>query len=97
MIIINTSPTIYQNNSNTESLSSDELYILIYITSLLFICYTITYCRNISTENNEIRLSISTIDNSDNSDNNKIVTNLDNSNLSDDDDLPSYNEAVKDY
>jgi hypothetical protein len=107
MIIINRSPQIYQNNSNIESLSSDEFYILVSITSLLFICFTMIYCnkyienncRNISTENNEIRTRESTIDISDN---NKIVTNfdlynLDNSNLSDDDDLPSYNEAVKDY
>lgn len=113
MITINTSRLIYQNNSNIESLSSDEFYILISITCLLLICYTIrscnkyiqNNCRNISREHNEMRLSRSTIDISDisdNSDNNKIVTNfdlynLDNSNLSHDDDLPSYNEVVKDY
>jgi hypothetical protein len=107
MITINISPPIHQNNSNIESLSSNEFYILISITCLLFICYTITSCnkyiqnncRNISTVNNEIRTRESTIDISDN---NKTITNfdlynLDSSNLSDDDDLPTYNEAVKDY
>jgi hypothetical protein len=104
---INTSPLIYQNNSNIQSLSSDEFYILVSITSILFLYFTISYCskyienncRNISTVNNKIRSRESTIDISDN---NKIITNfdlynLDNSNLSDDDNLPSYNEAVKDY
>ena len=114
MKIINTSPLIYQNNSNIQSLSSDEFYILVSITSILFLYFYISYCskyienncRNISTVNNEIRSRESTIDISDISDisdnNNKIITNfdlynLDNSNLSDDDNLPSYNEAVKDY
>lgn len=105
---INTSPLIYQNNSNIQSLSSDEFYILVSITSILFLYFTISYCskyienncRNISTVNNKIRSRESTIDITDN--NNKIITNfdlynLDNSNLSDDDNLPSYNEAVKDY
>lgn len=108
---INTSPLIYQNNSNIQSLSSDEFYILVSITSILFLYFTISYCskyiekncRNISTANNKIRSRESTIEISDISDNNnKIITNfdlynLDNSNLSDDDNLPSYNEAVKDY
>ena len=109
---INTFPSlIYQNNSYIQYQSTDEFYFLISITGILFLYFTLSYCikyienncRNISTVNNEIRSRESTIDISDISDNNnKIITNfdlynLDNSNLSDDDNLPSYNEAVKHY
>jgi hypothetical protein len=102
-------PPIYPGNSPILYQSTDDFYLLITITSIFFFCFTISYCnkyiknncRNIDTVNNcriidtvntEIRSRESTIDID-----NKICRNSDNSNLSDDEHLPTYNEAVKDY
>jgi hypothetical protein len=93
-------PPIYPGNSPILYQSTDNFYLLIAITSIFFFCFTISYCnkyiknncRNIDTVNTEIRSRESTIDID-----NKICRNSENSNLSDDEHLPTYNEAVKDY
>ncbi|ALH23000.1 hypothetical protein ceV_094 [Chrysochromulina ericina virus CeV-01B] len=106
MRIINTSlPLIYVNNSDIQSISNDDLYILIAITSILFLSFTIRYCskyienncRDIDTINNTIRLRESTIDIDDKISKNFDIHDLDNSNLSDNEQLPTYNEVVKNY
>jgi hypothetical protein len=94
-------PPIYPTNLHILSQSTDEFYLVVSITSIFFFCFIISYCnkyiknncRNIDTVNNAIRSRESTIIDIDSN----ISKNLDNSNLSDDDELPSYNEAVKDY
>jgi len=107
MKLINIShPPSYTNNSSNSVEPSSEFYLLLLIVSMLFLCFTRIVCskyienncKNSVNENNIVRSRETTININDIND--KICNNFDsyeleNSNLSDDEHLPSYSEAVR--
>jgi len=86
---------IYQNNTNLLFKTSEYTYILISLSSI-FILYSIfKICLKYIELNCNREVNINKLPNTTINRNNK--DNIDNNNLLDDEELPSYSEAVKEY